>query len=245
VRTRKRLLRARVKGWLPISYTDEALTAHAGLALFERFLARAGWTDRLRESFAGRGFDTDYGSFRMTLELDPVFRRFAKLGRLPSERTLSRWLKEMTGFYRQRLRRLLRDVAFATWCAAALARVTLDVDGTVIRAGAKVQGAERGFNPRHPKDPSYYPLTAHLAQTGQVLDVVNRPGNVNDSIGAVDLLRDLIADVRQRLGAVPIEVRLGWRLLSEARSRASGGVWRRVRHEDADVAVARRAPTDC
>jgi hypothetical protein len=227
VRTRKRLLRARVKGWLPISYTDEALTAHAGLALFERFLARAGWTDRLRESFAGRGFDTDYGSFRMTLtviglllvggrrlahlrvlELDPVFRRFAKLGRLPSERTLSRWLKEMTGFYRQRLRRLLRDVAFATWCAAALARVTLDVDGTVIRAGAKVQGAERGFNPRHPKDPSYYPLTAHLAQTGQVLDVVNRPGNVNDSIGAVDLLRDLIADVRQRLGAVPIEVRL-------------------------------------
>jgi len=24
----------------------------------------------------------------------------------------------------------------------------------------------RGFNPHHPKDPSYYPLTAHLAKRG-------------------------------------------------------------------------------
>jgi hypothetical protein len=51
-------------------------------------------------------------------------------------------------------------------------------------------------------------LTAHLAQTGQLLDVVNRPGRVNDSEGAVDRLRFLIDEVRQRLGNVPIEVRL-------------------------------------
>jgi hypothetical protein len=29
----------------------------------------------------------------------------------------------------------------------------------------------RGYNPHHPKDPSYYPLLAHLAQTGQILRV--------------------------------------------------------------------------
>lgn len=203
------------------------MTAYAGLVLFERFLAKAGWAERLRELFAQRPFDTDYGSFRMSLvvigvllvggrrlahvgelEIDPVFRRFAKLGRVPSERTLSRWLKEMTRGYRERLRKLLRDVAFATWSAAALARVTIDLDGTVIRTGARVVGAERGFNPRRPKDPSYYVLTAHLAQTGTLLDVVNRPGNVNDSVGSVELLTDLIADTRRRLGAVPIEVRM-------------------------------------
>ena len=71
-----------------------------------------------------------------------------------------------------------------------------------------MEGAERGFNPHHPKDPSYYPLTAHLAQTGQVLGVWNRPGNTHDSVGAVDRLEELIGEVRERLGPVPLEVRL-------------------------------------
>lgn len=220
-------MRARVKGPLPIVFTNEAMSAHAGLALIARFLESAGWSRRLRGVFVDREFDCDYGSFRMALsviglllvggrrlvhlrelEADPVFLRFARLGRLPSVRTLSRWLKTVTISYREGLGELLRDVAFATWSRAELRRVTLDLDGTVIRTGERVQDAARGFNPHHPKDPSYYPLTAHLAQTGQVLDVVNRPGNVHDSSGAVDRLRFLIDDVRARLGAVPIEVRL-------------------------------------
>lgn len=227
MRSRKRFLRARVKGHLPIVWTNEELSAHAGLALFGEFLGRAGWVDRLREVFDDREFDTDYGSLRMSLcvigllliggrrlvhlrelDLDPVFQRFAKVGRVPSVRTLSRWLKTVTLPYRDRLGELLRDVAFKTWSDAALSRVTLDMDGTVVRASERAQDAARGFNPRHPKDPSYYPLTTHLAQTGQLIDVMNRPGNVNDSRGAVDRLRCLIDDVRSRLGAVPIEVRL-------------------------------------
>jgi len=227
VRLRKRLLRARVEGHLPIVWTEEELSAHAGLALFGRFLASSGWIDRLRSVFSSRSFDTDYGSLRMSLcviglilvggrrlvhlrelEADPVFRRFAKVGRLPSVRTLSRWLKTMASPYRESLSGLLRDVAFETWSCAKLARVTLDMDGTVVRASERAQDAARGFNPRHPKDPSYYPLTTHLAQTGQIIDVMNRPGNVNDSRGSVDRLRFLIHDVRDRLGAVPIEVRL-------------------------------------
>jgi len=30
-------------------------------------------------------------------------------------------------------------------------------------------GSSQCFNPQHPKDPSYYPLLAHLAQTGRIL----------------------------------------------------------------------------
>ncbi len=227
MRLRKRLLRARVKGALPIQFSTEALTAHAGLSVIATFLQSAGWAERIRKVFAERQFDTDYGSFRMSLAviglllaggsrlahlkelaIDPVFLRFARVEQLPTERTLSRWLKDISEGYRDRLRDLLRDVAFSTWAHAKLARVTLDLDGTVIRTGNQVDGAERGYNPHHPKDPSYYPLTAHLAQTGQILDVVNRPGRVSDSVGAVDRLRFLIDDVRQRLGNVPIEVRL-------------------------------------
>lgn len=220
-------MRARVKGHFPIVFTAEELSAHAGLALIARFLDSAGWAQRLRSVFADRAFDGDYGSFRMALcviglllvggrrlvhlrELaaDPVFQRFARVGRLPSVRTLSRWLKTVTSASRDALGAMLRDVAFATWARAELRRITLDLDGTVIRTRERAQGSARGFNPHHPKDPSYYPLTAHLAQTGQVLDVVNRPGNVHDSEGAVDRLRFLIDDVRGRFGSVPIEVRL-------------------------------------
>jgi hypothetical protein len=227
VKRSKRSLRARVKGILPISFTPEPLTSHAGLALLGQFLETAGWSQRLRAVFADREFDSDYGSFRICLTviglilvggerlshlrelgIDPLFARFAKLQTLPSERTLSRGLKDISSGYRERLRALLRDIAFATFARAKLRRVTLDLDGTVLRTGASVQGAERGFHPHHPKDPSYYPLTAHLAQTGQVLDVINRPGNVHDSTDAVESLRFLIDDIRQRLGAVPIEVRL-------------------------------------
>ena len=67
MKLRKRLLRARVKGHLPIAWTDEEMSAHAGLALIARFLDSAGWTQRLRSLFANREFDCDYGSFRMTL----------------------------------------------------------------------------------------------------------------------------------------------------------------------------------
>ena len=72
-----------------------------------------------------------------------------------------------------------------------------------------MQWAYRGFNPHHRKDPSYYPIFAHLAQTGHILRVKNRPGNVHDCHGAVAFMRELIDDVRLRLGsALPLEFRM-------------------------------------
>jgi DDE family transposase len=76
---------------------------------------------------------------------------------------------------------------------------TSSIDGTVVRTGATVGWAFRGFDPHHRKDPSYYPLLAHLAQTGHILRLKNRPGNVHDSTQAVAFLRELITDLRARL----------------------------------------------
>jgi hypothetical protein len=90
-----------------------------------------------------------------------------------------------------------------------LARLTIDVDGSVITTGATVEWAYRGFNPHHRKDPSYYPIFAHLAQTGHILRVKNRPGNVHDSNGAVGFMRELIDDIRVRLGgSLSLEFRM-------------------------------------
>ena len=60
--------------------------------------------------------------------------------------------------------------------------------------------AFRGFNPHRKKSKSYYPLFAHLAQTGQILKSRNRPGNVHDSRGADAFLRELIGELQGRFG---------------------------------------------
>jgi hypothetical protein len=171
--------------------------------------------------------DADYGVWRLVFAVlalivvggwrishlaflgsDPVVLRFCGLHRLPRDRTLVRWLKRFGSTALLALETLLRDLVHEQIESARLARVTLDLDGTVLRTGAKVEGAARGFNPHHPKDCSYYPLTVHVAQLGQILRVWNRPGNVNDSHNAVGVLRGELQALRARLGRIPIEVRL-------------------------------------
>ncbi|MBW1688175.1 MAG: IS1380 family transposase [Deltaproteobacteria bacterium] len=226
MRIRKGSIRGRVKSDLPIVFTQEKLTAYGGLEIMRRFLNRSGFSDRLQAVFSLRQFDGDYGSFRITLALigmllvggsrirhlshlerDPVFLRFARLQRLPTDRTVSNTLKETTSAVREELNGLLREVAYDTVREARLSRLTMEFDGTVLRAGLCVDGAARGFNPHHPKDKSYYPLTAHLAQTGQLLAVHNREGNVHDSRGALELLSFLASDIREKLGPRRLEAR--------------------------------------
>lgn len=49
----------------------------------------------------------------------------------------------------------------------------------------------------------------HLAQTGHILRLKNRPGNVHDSKQAAHFLRELIDSLRARLGrALPLEFRM-------------------------------------
>jgi len=104
---------------------------------------------------------------------------------------------------------LNRDLVTEALARLALPRLTIDVDGSVIRTGATVGWAFRGFNPHHRKDPSYYPLFAHVAQTGHILRLKNRPGNVHDSKQAVPFLRDIINDLRSRFGRrVALEFRM-------------------------------------
>jgi hypothetical protein len=227
VRIRKGSIRGRVKADLPIVFTQEQLSAYGGLEVFRRFVDHSGFTKRLREVFSIRHFDGDYGSFRITLALigmllvggrrlrhlpllerDPVFLRFARLQQLPCDRTVSRMLKETTADVRERISALLRGLAYDTARQAGLSRITLDLDGTVLRTGVRVEGAQRGFNPHHPKDKSYYPLTAHLAQTSQLLAVENRPGNTHDSQGALKMLSFLVGELREELAPRHLEVRL-------------------------------------
>ena len=142
---------------------------------------------------------------------DLLFRRFCGLVRIPSERTVVNWLKSFTRHSLRALVGLIHELVCDDVEHLGLSCLTVDLDGSAVRTGGKVAWAVRGYNPHHPKDkdPSYYPLLAHLAETGQILRLKNRPGNVVDSTGARGFLIDLITTLRTRFGrSMPLDFRM-------------------------------------
>jgi hypothetical protein len=77
------------------------------------------------------------------------------------------WLKQFTQASLRGLMRINRELRFDQIAQLQLRRLTIDIDGTVIRTGDQVAWALHGFNPHHPKDPSYSPLLAHVVQPGK------------------------------------------------------------------------------
>src|SRR5262245_25746157 len=219
-------LRRMIKGKLPIEFARQELTSYSGLELLRRYLRQRDLPRRLHAACAQTG--SDYGGGRLALLIvallyvgarrlehlryvanDPLIARFSGLARIPTARTVSNWLRQFTQTGLLPLVRLNHDLVIESVRRLALPRLTIDVDGTVIRTGATVGWAFRGFNPHHRKDPSYYPLLAHVAQTGHILRVKNRPGNVHDSKQAVAFLREVIDGVRTAFGrALPLEFRM-------------------------------------
>jgi hypothetical protein len=221
-----RSLRRVVKGDLAIEFVQQDLTSYGGLELLRRYLRHLDLGSRLRRVVDR--VPSDYGGARLALLVmallyvgarrlehlrylagDPLIGRFCGLARLPTAHTVSNWLKQFTQRTLRPVVQLNQDLVLDAITKLKLPRLTIDVDGTVVCTGAKVQWAFRGFNPHHRKERSYYPLVAHLAQTGHILRLKNRPGNVHDSKQAVSFLRDLIDSLRARLGrALPVEFRM-------------------------------------
>src|SRR2546427_9440732 len=203
-----------------------ARTSYGGLELLHRYVRRLGLYPRLRRACADLG--GGYGGARLSLLLlalfyvgarrvehlkylvgDPLVHRFSGLGRMPTARTVTNWLRRFTHATLRPLIQLNQELVLESLARLDVPRLTLDVDGTVVRTGATVAWAFRGFNPHHRKDLSYYPLVAHVAQTGHILRLKNRPGNVHDSKQSAAFLRELIVAVRARLGrSLPLEFRM-------------------------------------
>jgi hypothetical protein len=226
MRLKVRSLWRAVKDDLRIEFVAQQLTSYGGLELFSRYFRKLEVVARLRRALAA--IPSDYGSARLALLIlalfyvgarrlehlrylggDPLIARFCGLARLPTARTMSNWLKQFTHATLAPLLELNHDLVVEALAACRVPRLTLDVDGTVVCTGAQVQWAFRGFNPHHRKHRSYYPLLAHVAQTGHILRIKNRPGNVHDSKQAVAFVRELIDSVRAGLGrALPLEFRM-------------------------------------
>jgi hypothetical protein len=210
VRRRNTELHARVNGNLTFEFADAKLTSYAGLELFDRYLRRMGFSNLIRTAFTEVRLGGDFGVIAMVrvlvgllvvggrrldhlkyLATDPLLRRFARVREWPTARTVSRWLKRFTMKSVDHLAALNAAVIAQILPRLGLRTLTVDVDGVVVSTGLQVERARRGYNPHHRKVPSYYPITAHLAETTHVLRVRNRSGNVHDSRGSVGFLREL------------------------------------------------------
>jgi len=221
-------LRRVVKRNLGIEFGREQLTSYGGLELVRQYFEIISLNRRIRQGFREHDLGGDYGCVHLVVLVvgllmvgarrlkqlryvahDPLFARLCGLARIPADRTVVKWLKEFTQASLGALVRINSELLYDQIRQLGLRRLTIDIDGTVIRTGNKVAWAMHGFNPHRPKDPSYYPLLAHLAQTGQILRLKNRPGNVHESKGAEAFMRELIDELRARLGrSVILEFRM-------------------------------------
>jgi len=228
VRRRKAELRARVNGQLTLRYEAPGLTSYAGLEFIRRWLYRADIVALLRRELATALPPSDYGVVGLVLVVvalllsggrrlrhlryldgDPMVRRFCGLRQLPTARTVGRWLAAFRAPHLAPLQHVNALITADAIRASAQRRLTIDVDGSVVSTGLRVAWAQRGYNPHRRKVPSYYPITAYEAQSGQVLRVQNRPGDIHDGKAGVPFLRALLAQLRETLGtAYPLEFRM-------------------------------------
>jgi len=138
------------------------------------------------------------------------------LSRLPDVATISRALAGADADSVAKLRSLLGELVLKRLAVLSTKRVTLDFDGSVIGTSRHAEGTAVGFNRKKKGQRSYYPLFCTVAQTGQVLDVLHRSGNVHDSNGARAFIAGCITAVQAVLPRAVIEVRMDAAFFSDA-----------------------------
>jgi len=220
VRQRKADLRRRVNGKLRIEFKETGLTSYAGLELFLRYFQRIQLNRSLRRHLSSPALMGDFGMvpmIRLLLGLlfvggrrlwhvgfirgDPLIHRFCSVAQLPSGQTISRWLQRFTEPLVEQLRRLNAEIIARVVLTLPIRTLTCDVDGTVLSTGLTVERAFRGYNPHHRKEPSYYPISAYLAETDHFLRAKNRSGNVHDGKASIAFLRDVFRQIVETLGS--------------------------------------------
>jgi hypothetical protein len=235
VRLRKQDFSQRINSDLKIEFAKQDLSSYSGLELFRRYFSLIGLNSRVRKAFAGNDLSGDYSVGHMILIFialwltggrrlrhipfiseDPLVQRLCGLWKLPSDRTVSRWLAQFTNDALQCLVTLNSEIVGEKLRLMNLARVTLDFDGTVLSCGDKVKWAARGYNPQNRHAKSLYPLLCHVAQTGHFLRVQNRPGDVHDSKRALEIIKSAVREIRKILPQAQIEVRLDSAFFQEA-----------------------------
>jgi hypothetical protein len=214
-------------GRVDLQFESQQLTSFGGLIILQEFFSKLGLVDRLRDVFYRRQSGKIYRPHKLFLQLvvhlllgfrslrdvacyqeDPLVQRVLGMGRIADPSTISRMLRDTTDGEIKNLRQTLSLIALERLQVMALPRITLDFDGSVQSTKRHAEGTAVGFNKKKKGARSYYPLFCTIAQTGQVLDLLHRPGNVHDSRGAREFILQCVDRIRQHCPYTLIEIRM-------------------------------------
>lgn len=220
---------------LDVRFEAQLLTSFSGLIIFQRLFAKLGLKERLWRCCRHLKDQSIYGQHIIVMMLivhlllgfrelrdaryyldDEMVKRLLGLKYLPEVSTVSRALAGADQRTVNNLRAENRHLVLKRLEVLKLARVTADFDGSVQSTGRRAEGTAVGFNKKKKGQRSYYPLFCTIAQTGQVLDVHHRAGNVHDSNGAKEFILQCLDEVWENLPSAQVESRVDSAFFSEA-----------------------------
>jgi hypothetical protein len=210
-----------------LRFQNNNLTSFAGIVVFQALFRKLNLYTRVAECFKHLQFSPIYGTDRIFLILilhvilgfrrlrelayyknDPMVLRTLALKRLPNVSTITRSIRQMDSRSFALAQNLSREIVSNRLQACNFARLTVDFDGSVIWTKSRnTEGTAIGYNTKKRGARGYYPLFATVAQTGQVLDLLHRPGNIHDTEGAADFIQQTFTRLRLLLPKTQFEAR--------------------------------------
>ena len=211
-----------------IKFQDQTLTSFGGLVVYLALFQKLRLAHRLAQCFRHLACSTVYKFPNIILVLivhlllgfrqlrdttyykdDPMVLRTVGFKTMPSVPTLSRILCKMDAESYNQLRLLSKQLVLERLADLMPMRLTVDFDGSVLWTKSRnTEGTAVGYNVKKKGARSYYPLFATVAQTGQVYDSHHRPGNVHDSNGADDFVKQTFGDLHAQFPQAILEARL-------------------------------------
>ena len=202
-----------------LRFEDSQLTSFSGLILIQELFSRLGLKERLRRCFGHLTVSPIFGYPTLVLCLvvhlllgyrqlrdsryyadDPLVKRTLGLRRLPDVATVSRGLARADQEHKSSAsRKMLREMVIARLVALRLSRRSPIPMARSWAPRALPRARRWGLTARRRASAVITP-SCTVAQTGQVLDVLHRSGNVHDSQGAQRFLVHCIGAVRAACG---------------------------------------------
>ena len=208
-----------------LRFETQQLTSFSGLVIIDALFDRIGLGRRLRRAFRSTAGGS-YGFCKLFMLLiihlilgfrrlrdaqsyqsDPLIKRVIGLRRLPDVSTLSRRLAGLDGRSVEKAHEENRRLVLEGLAGSGLKRFTLDFDGSVQNTRRHAEGSAVGYNKKRKGQRSYYPLLCTVAQSGQALDFLHRPGNVHDSNGAEGFMEGCFEAVTTVFPGATLEMR--------------------------------------
>jgi len=196
-----------------VKFTSKEVTAWGGLALLKKMLDAMAFGQAIKDwqlpqPGSNRGYAPEQLVEQMIVSIWCGASRFAHAEITRLDATLVRIFGWTRAAGHKAIVRLFQrfDIEHASRVQAnsyrwlfgklALSRITLDVDSTVItRWGSQVQGADKGYNPKHHGRLSHHPLLAFVADYRLVANFWLRPGKAHTANNAIAFLEATLSNL--------------------------------------------------